>query len=312
MEAAAGETGRRSVCQQPPESAGAPSATRPGAVARAGACASTAAASPITPHVSGSSKNPAYSSEWTKSATPTAARPMPNARLAARDEHERPPDGDEEPEVEREADDAELREHGQRRRVRRVAPRWSGGPAASALARGCPPMPTPAIGRSSNASSVIRTRRERPLVTSRAERSPMAAPATPAATSVATQRAGEEHDPRAPVAAHDRDRERHHEERDEARLRVRVEEAPEQEHDDAGRDDPVRRSAASHEDRDEQDGDRDHEVAPVQARILEERRDPEERRVRVRDLEVACEEQRARVRLPDPDRGEQRRRVRRA
>src|SRR5687768_12220363 len=31
--------------------------------------------------------------------------------LAARDEHERPPDGDEKPEVDREADDAELREH---------------------------------------------------------------------------------------------------------------------------------------------------------------------------------------------------------
>jgi hypothetical protein len=41
------------------------------------------------------------------------------------------------------------------------------------------------MGRSSNASSVIWTRRERPLVTSRAERSPTAAPATPAATSVA-------------------------------------------------------------------------------------------------------------------------------
>ncbi len=44
----------------------------------------------------------------------------------------------------------------------------------------------------------------------------------------------------------------------------------------------------------------------VQTRILEERGNPEERCVRVRDLEVAREEQRAGVRLPDSDRGEQR------
>ena len=72
------EAGRRSV-PAPPGVGGAPSATRPGAAARAGACASTTAGQPITPHVNGSSKNPAYS-EWTKSVAPTAARPIPNAR----------------------------------------------------------------------------------------------------------------------------------------------------------------------------------------------------------------------------------------
>ncbi len=47
-------------------------------------------------------------------------------------------------------------------------------------------MPTPASGRSLNASNVTDTSRERPLVTSFAERPPIAAPATPAAASVTT------------------------------------------------------------------------------------------------------------------------------
>ena len=56
----------------------------------------------------------------------------------------------------------------------------------SELAFGWPPIPTPAIGRSLNASTVTSTSRERPLVTSFADRPPIDAPATPAAASVAT------------------------------------------------------------------------------------------------------------------------------
>ncbi len=66
------------------------------------------------------------------------------------------------------------------------------------------------------------------------------------------------------------------------------------------------RAAAPDEDRDEEDDDRHDEVAAVEARILEERGDAEERRVRIRDLHVAPEEERAGLRLPDADRREQR------
>ena len=47
-------------------------------------------------------------------------------------------------------------------------------------------------------------------------------------------------------------------------------------------------------------------MEPVQARVLEERGHPEERRVRVRDLEVGGEEEPPRLGLPEPDRGEER------
>jgi hypothetical protein len=99
-------------------------------------------------------------------------------------------------------------------------------------------------------------------------------------------------------------RRRLHEQRDEARLRVRVEEAPEEERARGRRGDPFHGAAATEQDRDEQDRDRDDEIAAVQAGVLEERRDAEERRIGVRDLHVASEEERPRLRLPDPDRGE--------
>ncbi len=119
-------------------------------------------------------------------------------------------------------------------------------------------------------------------------------------------RAGEEHESRAPVGTDDRDGEGDDEEGDEARLRVRVEEAPEEERDRGGGGDPVDRPAPADEDRDEQHCDRHDQVSPVQARVLEERGDAEERGVGVRDLHVAAEEQRSRVCLPDPDCGEER------
>ena len=53
--------------------------------------------------------------------------------------------------------------------------------------------------------------------------------------------------------------------------------------------------------RDEDDEDRDGEVAPVDARVAQERRGAEEARVRVRDLEVAREDELARRALPEPD-----------
>ena len=59
-------------------------------------------------------------------------------------------------------------------------------PDSSALARGWPPTPTPPSGRASKASRVTLTSRERPLVTSLAERLFTASAATAAAASVAT------------------------------------------------------------------------------------------------------------------------------
>ena len=180
-------------------------------------------------------------------------------------------------------------------------------PASSELARGWPPTPTPAIGRSLKASSVTETSRERPLVTSFADRPPTACGGHGSGSKRGDQRARRASTIRdAPVGSDERDAERHDEERDEARLRVRVEEAPEQERDEHRRDDPVERSASPDEDGDEQDGDRNDEVPAVQARVLEERGDAEERRVRIRDLDVSSEEQRPCLRLPDPDRGEER------
>src|SRR5207245_8943164 len=57
--------------------------------------------------------------------------------------------------------------------------------------------------------------------------------------------------------------------------------------------------------RDEDQCDQDHEVAAVQARILEERGDPEEAGVGIRDSDLVREEERLRVRLPEPDGCEQ-------
>ena len=88
-------------------------------------------------------------------------------------------------------------------------------------------------------------------------------------------------EPDRPVAGDHRDEHRDAEERDEARLRVGEEEAGEQERDDARRerdpDLPVPR-------RREHDRDPEHDVAAVEARVAEQRRDPEEARVRVADL----------------------------
>ena len=137
-----------------------------------GATARNAAATPSTPQVSGSSKNPAYSSEWTKSARSTAARAT---RARRPSQHEvRPSPGAEHPEIDGEADDAALREHRQRRRVRRVP---AGRPPARELGARArlPADADAAIGRSAKASRVTVTRRERPLVASRAD-----APRSPA------------------------------------------------------------------------------------------------------------------------------------
>ena len=113
-----------------------------------------------------------------------------------------------------------------------------------------------------------------------------------------------EHEPQAPVSEHHGDRERDGEEGDEARLRVREVEARAEECDQADRE---RQADPPEPDRDEEHGDREDEMEPVQARVLEQRRDPEERRVRVRDLEVGSEEEPPRLGLPEPDRGEERR-----
>ena len=184
-----------------------------------------------------------------------------------------------------------------------------GGPPSACpparRSRGCPPTPTPAIGRSANASSVTVTRRERPLVASRVER-PSIAWAAKAAAPTATTAAQTSRRTRSPAGPVQRDRERHREECDEARLRVREVEAPEEERDDGCRGHPVDRAPLADEDDNEQNGDRDDEVAAVQARVLEERGDAEERGVGVRDLDVAGEEHRARLRLPEPDGREER------
>ena len=119
-------------------------------------------------------------------------------------------------------------------------------------------------------------------------------------------RADEQEDAKPPAGPVQRDRERHREECDEARLRVREVEAPEEERDDGCRGHPVDRAPLADEDDNEQNGDRDDEVAAVQARVPEERGDAEERGVGVRDLDVAGEEHRARLRLPEPDGREER------
>ena len=270
----------------------------------AGARASAAEASPTRPQVSGSSKNPAYSSEWTKSATATAASPMPNARSARVTSTSAQPTAADEPQVGGEAHDAELREHGERRRVRGVAPRRaSPGRLGTRLRLAADPD-----ARDGPLLERVEGDLDEPRAPARdiARRAAVGCrPGDSRGDDRRDERAGDENDPRAPVASHERDAERHDEERDEARLRVRVVEAPEEERDEGGRRDPVDGTSPPDEDRDEQHGDRNDEVPAVQARILEERRDPEERRVGVRHLDVAGEEERARLRLPDPDRGEQ-------
>ncbi len=94
------------------------------------------------------------------------------------------------------------------------------------------------------------------------------------------------------------------EERGETRLRVgEVETGPEQRDQDDRR---QRRDAAEPHGDDDHD-DSEYDVPSVEARIAEERRDPEDRRVGVRHLQVRGEEEQlARERLPDSDHGEQR------
>ena len=254
-----------------------------------GARASAAEARPMTPQVSGSSKKPAYSSECTTRTRSTAASPTPSRSVPAGDEDERPGGGGEQPDVEREADDAELGEDRERRRVRRVAARRAlAGRSPSSRAAGRR-SPTPAMGRS-------RERVERDRDEPRASARDVLRRATAdrrsrralAAASVATSGAREEHDPRPAVGAHDGDREGDDEERDEARLRVREEEAEEEERDERPSPRPSRACARVGRGSRRGARDRHHEVAAVQARILEQRGHAEERRVRVRDLDVAA------------------------
>ena len=73
-----------------------------------------------------------------------------------------------------------------------------------------------------------------------------------------------------------------------------------------GEDDPLDRAIPPEQEDDEHGDDRHDEVAAVQARILEERRHAEERRVGIGDLESRREEQRAGLGLPEADRREER------
>ena len=112
------------------------------------------------------------------------------------------------------------------------------------------------------------------------------------------QRADEDDCPGAPRAGRARDEEHADDEGDHARLRVGEEERQREEGDD-GR--PRGHAQARQPETDEDDEDRDDEVAPVDARVAQERRGAEEALVRVPDLEVAREDELARRALPEPD-----------
>ena len=153
------------------------------------------------------------------------------------------------------------------------------------------------------------TSRDRPLVAVRAPSSAIDAAVTvPAATTaIATPAASVVRSLRA--AEDEGDGEHHREQRHEAGLRVREVQSGEQHHGQRQHD---RRAGTAQPEADQEHRDRGHEVAAVEAGVLEHRRDAEERRVRVRHLQVGCEEQGARVRLPQPDDARRRCRARRA
>ena len=90
------------------------------------------------------------------------------------------------------------------------------------------------------------------------------------------------------------------EERDEARLRVREVEAGAAGTPRSGS--PIAARIRSSQRRTKTTTMPRHEVAPVDARVVEDRRDPEERRVGVRGLEVVGEEEPVAPLLPEPDR----------
>ena len=100
------------------------------------------------------------------------------------------------------------------------------------------------------------------------------------------------------VADGDRDQERHREEDGHARLRVGEVQAGEDERDDRRRDEEADLPEPEEH---EQHADREHQVAAVDARVLEHRGHPEERRVGVRDPQVVREEEGAGLLLPEAD-----------
>src|SRR5438093_8752461 len=154
-----------------------------------------AAAIPSTSHVIGSSKNPLYASEWTNRAKKTAASDNPRAWLRRRTESSA------------RAAPARIATYRRMPTIPSSAATVSGvvcetkfcsGPkfvASFWLARGCPPMPTPASGWCANTFAVRLMRRERSLVAFRtdvwatfAAAIPTAISATAAAATTATWR----------------------------------------------------------------------------------------------------------------------------
>ena len=131
---------------------------------------------------------------------------------------------------------AELRGDGQRRRVRDEASGRAALLRAGLALGGCAPSPTPASGWSRNTSTVSSTRRERSLVTSRADRV-LARRDAEARAAERARRAGRRSrrsaSRRSPATSGERERDG--EERGEARLRVGEEEPGEEERDQRAR-----------------------------------------------------------------------------
>ena len=265
--------------------------------------AATRAATATAPHMIGSSKKPGVEErvEEEHEEDDREAQPERTPSLGRLDEEAH--GACEKEQVQREADHSELGEDGQRRRVRRVL---VGRPARLHFAAGGEWLAADAGAHDGMVPDHGRRQRDEPRASARRPSEPGVLRRHEGERAAKDREGDRDRDhevPAAPVGEQDRRREQRHEEDDHARLRVREVEAAEE---DGDEDECVCQAHARKPEQHDEQRDREHEMSAVDARVLEQRRHAEVRRVRVRDTEVLGEDQRVRPGLVEADRREER------